>query len=547
MFKTVNHSKEHDQEHQEWSRRSFLQALGIGCTGSMLLGSKMLSASSSSPLAMALNTSENDNILILVRFAGGNDGLNTIVPVYDFDTYANHRPTIYHKEQSLIQLDNDFSIPNHMESLESMWGEGLMKVAHGVGYDPRSLSHFTSSDIWATGKTNVDDFTKGWLGGYFNEAYPDFISSPPENPLAIQIGSVGNLLFSYEEQQYAFLVSNPQELEDVAKNGVKYEINNIDSTCKIGKHREFLRATYNSTFSYSGAISAAYNSTENIVEYEDNSIAKQFAIIARLIKGNLGTKTYMATLGGFDTHANQTETHAELLGTFSKAVDTFYKDIKQTGHDEKVLSMTFSEFGRRVSQNGSNGTDHGTAAPCLFFGKALNGNGFVGEHPSLSDLDNNGNLKYNIDFRRLYASVLSQWLCIDKSLVDAALGGSYENIDLGFSCTTDADVDSDTENPDSDGPIEIEDIPEEYSHTPIYDNEGRPSISLNLNRAMHIDIQLYNILGQQMGTLKNSFMTEGSHIVDIEDALKGGALTTGKYIYRVSTYDGNSSKMILVK
>ncbi len=532
----------HDHEHKVWSRRSFLQALGIGSTGSLMLAGNQLSASSVSPLAMALNKSDNDNILVLIRLAGGNDGLNTIVPVYDFDTYANARPSIYHRQNDLISLNSEFGMPDYMQPLESMWGDGMMKVVHGVGYEGQNLSHFKSSDIWATANTNYgSELTQGWLGKYFKESYQDFLLAPPEKPLAIQIGSIGNLIFSNDDEQFAFLVSNPRQLENIAKNGVQFNVNDLDLDCKSGQQQEFLRATSNSTYIYSGVISEAYNNATNKMEYQDNKIADQLAIIARLIKGNLGTKVFMVTLNGFDTHANQPERHAELMGDLSQAVNDFYKDLEETGHHEKVLGMTFSEFGRRFTENGSNGTDHGAASPTMFFGPALNGNGFVGDHPDLGDLDRNKNLKSTNDFRTLYASVLSQWLCIDQASVNNALAGDFVNLDLGFSCSSE-------EVPDPIDPTDpIAEAPEAFIHKPIYDAESNPSIALNVNRAMHVDIQLYAINGKRIGTLKNGFMSEGSYILSIEESLIDKTLTTGEYIYRVTTHEGSSSKIILIR
>ena len=539
IAKNHDNQHSHDKEHQEWSRRSFLQALGIGCTGSIFLGASQLSASSISPFAMALNESENDNILVLIRLAGGNDGLNTIVPMQDYDTYANARPSIYHRESNLISLDDNFAMPDYMQPLESLWGDGMMKVVNGVGYEDPNRSHFTSSDIWATADTNNGILNKGYFGKYFNDAYQDFLLSPPEKPLAIQIGSIGNLIFSHEDEQFAFLVSNPDQLEQIAEKGVQFSLDNLDLNCKSGQQQEFLRATSNSTYMYSGVINEAYKAAANTVEYQDNKIANQLAIIAKLIKGNLGTKVFMVTLNGFDTHANQPESHARLMGDLSRAVNDFYKDLEQTEHHEKVLGMTFSEFGRRVEENGSNGTDHGTASPTLFFGPGLNGNGFVGDYPDLIDLDRNNNLVNTTDFRSLYASVLSQWLCIGETEVNLALTGSYEKIDLGFSCQKQEVPITDPENP-------IVEPLDSFSHMPIYDVLNKPSIVLNVNKAMHVDVQLYNILGQSVGTLKNGFMAEGQYMINLDESIQNGSLPSGEYIYRVSTYSGASSKIILI-
>ena len=537
----------HDQEHRQWSRRSFIQALGIGGSGSLLLGGSMLRASSVSPLAVALNKADSDRILVLIRLQGGNDGLNTIVPMSQYDTYANYRPNIYHRENDLISLNADFSIPNYMSPLESMWGDGKMKVVHGVGYQDQSLSHFTSSDIWAAAKEEVE-YEEGFLGRHFTEKYPDYLINPPVDPLAIQIGSIGNLIFDDQDISYSFLVSNPDQLQQIAENGVQFDMNNIDKTCHSGIQKEFLRQQSNATYAYSGVIHEAYINASNGVAYADDKISKQLAIVARLIKGNLGTKVFMVTLNGFDTHSDQITRHERLMSELSGAVKNFFDDLNQTGHDENVLGMTFSEFGRRAMENGSNGTDHGAASTTMFFGPGLQGNGFAGEHPDITDLDNNGNLKFNTDFRGLYATVLSQWMCLDVGQVQNSLAGEYQNFDLGFDCATDPIDPIDPIDPNNPvDPKEPVNPVEFFSHTPIYDVEEKPSIVLKVDKAMHVDIQLYNILGQRLGSLKNGFLAEGDYIIEIDEVLENEKLSPGNYIYRVTTYNGASSKMILIR
>ena len=206
----------HDQEHATWNRRSFIQALGLAGAGSIMLGGTNVSASAPSPLSVALSQSENDNILVIIRLKGGNDGLNTIVPLYDYDTYANLRPTIRHQENELLSLSPDFAIPSYMNALESVWGEGNMKVIHGVGYPDQSLSHFRSSDIWASTDA-INDEQTGWWGRYFEDLYPDYLINPPEIPPAIQIGSIGNLIFEGTNSNYAFSVTDPEQLANLAQ------------------------------------------------------------------------------------------------------------------------------------------------------------------------------------------------------------------------------------------------------------------------------------------------------------------------------------------
>lgn len=563
--------REHDSEHRHWSRRSFIQALGIGCGGSLFLGGNMLSASSVSPLTAALNEADNDRVLVLIRLQGGNDGLNTIVPMSQYDTYANYRPNLYHRQNQLIRLSDEFSMPNYMGDLEALWGDGKMKVANGVGYEDQSLSHFTSSDIWAAAKKE-EIYDSGFMGKFFSENYPDYLITPPEKPLAIQIGSIGNLLFEDAEVAYSFLVSNPDQLEQIAESGVQFDLNNIDKSCYSGTQQEFLRQQSNTTYAYSEVIHQAYGNASNGVEYADNKIAKQLAIVSRLIKGNLGTKVYLVTLNGFDTHSGQAEAHQRLMSELSGAVKNFYDDLAVSGHDRNVLAMTFSEFGRRAMENGSAGTDHGAASNTLFFGPGLEDNGFVGEYPDITDLERNGNLKFNTDFRGLYATVLSQWLCIDLAQVERSLGSSYDTPPLGFQCSVDPETpenpgNPDTpENPDTPGMPENPETPTEpnpdaenpgqptsgeipttFSHAPFYDISNGACIHFEAHRAMHVHVELYNMIGQKMGTLFNEFVTEGSKDLIVRDLISLDSMAQGQYIYRITNFEGAASKIILIQ
>ncbi len=520
----------HDKEHTLWNRRSFIQSLGLAGGGSMLLGGSAISATSPSPLSVALSESENENVLIIIRLRGGNDGLNTIVPLYDYGTYANLRPTIKHLESDLLNLSPDFAIPNYMSDLESVWGEGSMKVVHGVGYPDQNLSHFRSTDIWAsTDDINVEN--TGWWGRYFEDLYPDYIVNPPEIPPAVQIGSLGNLIFKGTSNNYAFSVANPEQLQSVAENGALHDVLNIPD-CVYGDKLLFMRSVANTTFTYSQVINDAYLSAENSVEYGEGELAIQLAIVARMIKGGLGSKVYMVSLGSFDTHADQLGRQQHLLTDLSNTVKNFYTDLKASGMDENVLSMTISEFGRRPYQNGSNGTDHGAASPVMLFGPALNGSGFVGTHPSLTEWDINDNLIPSTDFRDIYSTVLTEWFCLDPSVVDMVLlNETYETLDLGLTCEI-------LSNSGFDNATRL-------VHVPTYRN-NQTYLEINMPNTAHVDIKLYDILGKEIGTLANEILATGHHIIDVRAKINS-QLSYGQYVYRISTGGQYYSKSILIK
>ncbi|GAB5401002.1 MAG: hypothetical protein Aureis2KO_25870 [Aureisphaera sp.] len=520
----------HDQEHSKWNRRTFIQALGLAGAGSMTLGAANISAAKPSPLSVALAENENDRILVIVRLKGGNDGLNTIVPVYDYDVYANLRPTIRHQQNDLTMLNADFGIPNYMNSLESMWGDGKMKVVHGVGYPEQNLSHFRSSDIWAsTDEINFEP--TGWWGRYFEDLYPDYIINPPEIPPAMQIGSIGNLIFEGNETNYAFTVANPDQLANIAENGTVHDVMDIPD-CVYGDKLLFMRATTNTTFFYADIINQAYMASTNDVDYGEEDLASQLAIVARMIKGNLGTKVYMVTLNGFDTHANQLEEHQTLLEDLSNSMDLFFQDLAASGLDDKVLGMTISEFGRRPYENGSNGTDHGAASPVLLFGPALEGNGFINQHPDLSTWDQDDNLLPSTDFRDVYSSVLTHWFCLDPSVLDLILlGETYQNLDLGFNC-------------EILGGNDFANVTR-MAHRPTYQN-NTTYIELQMPVTANVDIRLFDITGREVAKLKNEMLFAGRHKIDVKASVNT-RLSFGQYIYRIQTGGQNYSKSILIQ
>jgi len=522
----------HDQEHSKWNRRSFLQALGLAGAGSMMLGASTVTASKASPLAVALAENESDNILVIVRLKGGNDGLNTIVPVYDYSTYANLRPTIRHQQNDLFMLNGDFGIPDYMSpGLESIWGDGKMKVVHGVGYPDQNLSHFRSSDIWAsTDAVNIEP--TGWWGRYFEDLYPDYLINPPPMPPAVQIGSIGNLVFEGGANNYAFAVANPEQLASVAQNGTFHDVLDLPD-CVYGDKLLYMRSTTNTTFLYAGVINDAYLSANNDAAYDpDADLASQLAIVARLIKGGLGTKVYMVTLDGFDTHANQVEDHQTILEDVANSMKSFYDDLAATGMDTNVLSMTISEFGRRPYENGSEGTDHGAASPVMLFGPGLQGSGLVGQHPDLSVWDGDDNLIPTSDFRDVYSSILTNWFCMDPVVLDLILlGQSYQTLDLGLNC----------------GVLGTTDFSKvtQLLHRPTYQND-QTYIELKMPVSAIVVVKLYDILGKEMATLKNEMLFTGQHKINVKAAVKTN-LAFGQYIYRITSGGQNYSRSIMIK
>ena len=528
----LEHGKAHSKDHKKWSRRNFLSKLGVA-GGSMMLAKMPLTSLAASPLGYMLNAGVSDRVIVLIRLNGGNDGLNTFIPLDQYGTYAANRPQIAIPESQVINLSAETGMHNNMADLMPLWNEGKMKVVNSVGYDNPNLSHFRSTDIWhSASDSNVVD-TSGWLGRFLENEYPDYLTNPPEDPPAIQIGSPGSILFNgmgENNPNFGVTTNNPEQLAEIAATGQLYDIENLDD-CYYGDQLAYLRAVANSTFRYAEGIKIAFDNASTEADYP-NTLGEQLSLVARLIKGGLTTKFYMVTLGGFDTHAGQLNNHAQLLDNLSKSVSAFYEDLAAGGKDKDVLSMTYSEFGRRVQQNASDGTDHGTAAPVMIFGEGLNGNGIVGNNPNLSDLNPDGNLKYGTDFREIYATLLENWLCIEPALVDNILGQTFDRIDeLGLIC------DSTVSSPSLPG-YQIE-------HEARYAKDGTISIHYTLPNTMYVKVEIFNMLGQPMKVLFNGRQSGGQHQLSFTGTNRYAA---AQYIYRIEANgQAYSRQLVLMK
>ncbi|HLP94060.1 MAG TPA: DUF1501 domain-containing protein [Saprospiraceae bacterium] len=423
------HGEAHNREHQLWSRRDFLSATGILGAGSMLLGNIGLKAFQPTPLMASLANGANDRILVLIRLDGGNDGLNTIIERGNAH-YYNLRPTIGIQENNLWALSQEYGMPLATNALQPLWDNGMMKVLFNVGYPEPNYSHFRSYDIVASASDSDVVVNTGWMGRFLDNEYAAFLETPPTVPPALQIGVQTDLVFRAESANMALAVSSPQEFYQIAQTGQLYDtalLGNAPRELELA----YVRQTANAAFRYAETIKEAYSRGKNQVNYPaDNYLAEQLAIVAKLIKGNLGTKVYMVHIGGFDTHAEQLDFHLNLLRNLSEAVKSFYDDLGAGGNQDlpkNVLGMTFSEFGRTIYENASLGTDHGWGTPMMLFGGEI-GNGFVGQYQDLSSPDPFGDPQFSVDFRDVYSTILQDWMGNDPALVNFVLGQQHPTI-----------------------------------------------------------------------------------------------------------------------
>ncbi len=419
---TLEQSEAHARDHQLWSRRDFLTASGLLSAGSLMLGNLPLRAFQPTPLMAALANGSNDHILVLIRLDGGNDGLNTVIERQN-PYYYGLRPTIAIPDNNLWSLSNQYGMPLTTNALQPLWEDGMMKVIFNVGYPEPNYSHFRSYDIVASASDSETVVNTGWMGRFLDNEYAAFLEAPPTVPPALQIGVQTDLVFKADQANMALAVSSPQEFYQIAQTGQLYDTATLGSSPRE-LELAYVRQTANSAFRYAETIKVSYGRGKNQVEYPaDNYLAEQMAIVARLIKGNLGTRVFMVEIGGFDTHADQPAAHPLLLQQLATAVKAFYDDLAfgASGLEKKVLGITFSEFGRTIYENGSSGTDHGWGTHALLFGGEI-GNGFVGQYQDLSNPDPYTDPEFSVDFRSVYATVLQDWMGNSPELVNFVMG-----------------------------------------------------------------------------------------------------------------------------
>jgi uncharacterized protein (DUF1501 family) len=365
-----------------------------------------------------------DTILVVVQLTGGNDGLNTVIPFKDAD-YAKLRPTLKLPTSDIKKLNDQVGLHPAMGGLANLLQDQALCVVQGVGYPNPSQSHFRSMDIWQAGSLN-ETLTEGWLGKALKglPATPSFhvAASNESAPLALAGAPVrAPSINTLEDFQ----------LRTTAASGMDRQAqrNVIESAAKMTSEQpgllDFVKRTAVNTYDSSKRLQEIGKNYQPKAPYPQTGLATRLKLAAQLIDAGLGARIFYVSIDGFDTHASQLNAHANLLREVSDAMTAFYKDMAARGHKDRILMMTFSEFGRRARENGSKGTDHGSAAPVLLVGGKVKA-GVVGEHPSLGKLEM-GNLKHHTDFRQVYASILDSWLGVSSKDV---LGEKFKAVDV---------------------------------------------------------------------------------------------------------------------
>lgn len=373
----------------------------------------------------------SDRVMVLIQLVGGNDGLNTIIPVSNSVYYAN-RPRLSVPKSATLPLTSTLGWHPALAGFRDLYDAGRMAIVQGVTYPNPNRSHFRGTDIWLTA-TDAEVFgTSGWVGRYLDTYAADFPVVLPPHPLAVQIGTSLSLGLLGPRGAMGVTFRDPDEFYRLVNSGGAIEEippTNLGDT-PAGREVEYMRNVARSADTYASVVKqAADAATATTVTYPNTDLAGKLKVVSQLISGGLQSKVYLVSMssGSFDTHAGQVLSdnptqgaHASLLKELSDAVNSFMADLKNKGLEDRVAGMTFSEFGRRVAENGSIGTDHGTAAPLFVFGSRVN-NTIFGSDPDLVNLDDRGDMLMQHDYRDVYAAMILQWFAEPSSLAQNIL------------------------------------------------------------------------------------------------------------------------------
>nr|WP_297915380.1 DUF1501 domain-containing protein [uncultured Allomuricauda sp.] len=393
-------------------RREFIQRSSLA-SGTLLVPN-FLKAVESSVLGGA-----NHKRVVVIQLSGGNDGLNTLIP-YTNDIYYRSRPQLAVKSNDLIKITDTLGFHSQLKPLMRLYDKGYLAILNNVGYPNPDRSHFRSTDIWHTASGSDEYLTSGWMGRY--------IESHGQKPYnAIEIDDSLSLMLKGENMN-GIATKNAKLLHNNMNTPYFKKILNQQTDQHLSEHNlGYLYKTMIEARSSAKYIYETSKTNPSKKQYPDNPFGKQLKTTAEFINSRLDTQMYYVSMGGFDTHANQVNTQSRLLHIYSDAVETFVQDLDDNGTLENTLILTFSEFGRRVQENASRGTDHGAANNVFLISKNLKKPGFFNSGPNLNDLDANNDLKYDIDFRSIYATILSNWLGVEQKSI---LRTSFDTLDF---------------------------------------------------------------------------------------------------------------------
>lgn len=521
-------------------RDEFLKISG-GATLATMLGGWPVSTYAANPLLdiIARSAQSSGRVMVLIQLNGGNDGLNTVIPLDQYSVLSTKRANILVPQASVLSLSNTgkaTGLHPAMSKIRNMYEAGFVNIIQGVSYPNPDLSHFRATDIWLTGAASNQYLDTGWLGRYLSETYSGFPTGYPNtsmpDPLAIQIGTGVSTVCQGPKGGMGMAISDINSFYNIINSTVDPAPNT-----PAGHELTFIRYVAQQTQQYTGVIKSAAQKANNIsaLYLDGNTLSTQLKIVARLIAGGLQTPLYVVSMGGFDTYASQTDatdhtlgTHATLLQRLSEAVNAFFDDCKLLSVDKRVAAMTFSEFGRRIVSNGSGGTDHGTSAPVMAFGYSVNP-GIIGNNPVISaSASSNDNLAMQLDYRSLYSSVLSDWFELDPSLMANVMLQNFQNTPPVF---RKSNITAIAENRNDEALGQNYPNPVRNTTTIEFYSDGTDAMILLLDSQ-----------GRLVDTLAKGVYAEGKHTV----VFNRTGVSSGNYFYRLINGNTKSTRKMLI-
>jgi uncharacterized protein (DUF1501 family) len=525
-------------------RRDFLQTTAAATVLPALLGGFPIGAYGYSPELAALTNAatQTDRVLVLIQLNGGNDGLNMVIPLDQYSALMNARGSIALPEAQVLRLSTATGIHPAMTGIKSLYDNAKIGIVQSVGYPNPNFSHFRATDIWTSASDSNVTITSGWAGRYLDGEYAGFPTGYPNtqnpDPLAISIGSVVSNCVQGPTVNMGMAIASTASFYQLLSGGVDTAPNT-----PAGHELTFIRQVVQQTQVYNTAIKTAAGRAQNLSPLYptagQNSLADQLKIVAQLVAGGLQTRLYVCNLGGFDTHAGQvtagstaTGTHATLLGKISQALEAFLDDLRRLQVQDRVVGMTFSEFGRRIKANSSLGTDHGAAAPLIVFGSSVNPM-IHGTNPVLpATAGVNDNVPMQFDFRAIYGSILMDWFRVPQATIDALLphsGASFPHVPVlrpgvttGVATATDMSVKGFSVYPN----------PVREQATVEFESEGG-----------HVQVLLVDTMGREVRRLLDRQTPRGLQRLQ----LSVQSLAAGAYYCQVQEGSRASSRLVAVE
>ena len=505
----------------------------------------------------------NQKKIVLIQLAGANDGLNTVVPINQYDAYAALRPNIKLAPpgvNGIINLDTTLPIAQQvglhpaLTGFKSLYDSGFMKVIQGVGYPSQDKSHFKSTDLWLTGGdgTPANNFIgSGWIGRFLENYYTNYLTA--NYPLGIQLGSSDNSLGFHGENQSGMSINingqDPSGFYNVI-NGLGGAPPSNIPVSEYGSLIQFILDNDSTTNTYAQTISTAFNSGSNSLTYANTSLSNQLKTVARFISGGLQTKVYLVKIGGFDTHDTQVAsnttthlgTHASLMAQISAAIQSFITDLNNQNLGDDVVAVTFSEFGRKAAENGNLGTDHGEIAPMFVFGKSIQP-GISGTNVNLAEavVANNFQIRtVQHDYRRIFSTIMQDWLGASSPTLDLTFYNNTTN--SGFSSNKIPNLIK-TQNlvtPPCYNNVALDNPTFEVKNeVQVFPNPTSETITIHAQNAIS-SIEVYTIDGRLVQNYKNT-LTSNEFKINVQ------SYSVGIYNLKINTQEGSFIKKVIVR